>query len=151
MDMLGKQAPDFSLDATTGHQVSLGDLRGVFVVVIFYPANDTPVCNSQLEEASVSSAQLLQHNARVFGVNTAKIEKSRDYCTRKRLEFPILADPGGVVARKYNAFWGLLSMNRRTVVVIDPNGKIIMFERGKPSGEKIINTIKEHQATEQTA
>jgi peroxiredoxin Q/BCP len=151
MSMLGQQAPDFSLDATTGQKVHLADLHGSFVVLIFYPANDTPVCNKQLDEASVSAAQLLQHNARVFGVNTAKVEKSRDYCTRKRLEFPILADPGGTVARKYNAFWGWIAMNRRTVVGIDPDGKIMFFERGTPSGEKIINAIQQHQSMQHTA
>jgi peroxiredoxin Q/BCP len=149
--MIGQPAPDFALDATTGHQVRLADLHGSYVVLIFYPANDTPVCNKQLEEASVSAAQLLQHNARIFGVNTAKMEKSRDYCTRKRLEFPILADPGGAVAKKYDAHWSWLSMNRRTVIGIDPDGKVMFYERGTPSGEHIIKAITRHESELPTA
>jgi peroxiredoxin Q/BCP len=148
MDSIGKDAPDFSLESTTAHNVNLSDLRGSFIVLIFYPANDTPVCNKQLDEANMSAAVFLQHNARVFGVNTAKVEKTRAYCIRRRLEFPILADPGGTVARKYGAFWGWLNMNRRTVVIIDPAGKIVFSCHGKPPPEKLIEAIDKHSAAQ---
>jgi peroxiredoxin Q/BCP len=149
--MLGTKAPDFNLSATTGHQVSLDDLRGSYIVLIFYPANDTPVCNLQLDQMSLRASQFLQHNARVFGVNTAKVDKSRDYCTRKRLEFPILSDSGGETAKKYKAFWGWLGMNRRTVVVINPLGTICFYAQGKPSPETVIQAITADQQAPQSS
>lgn len=144
--MLNQPAPDFALDATTGQKVHLQDLKGSFVVLIFYPMNDTPTCNKQLAEMSVNLEDFLAVNARVFGVNTAKVEKQVEYCTRKRLEFPILSDPGGQVAKKYKAFMPLFPVNKRTVVVIDPAGKIIFFERGVPNPDKVLKAIRADSA-----
>lgn len=144
--MLNEQAPEFILQATSGEQVKLVDLQGSFVVLIFYPANDTPTCNSQLAEMSVSTQDLLQRNSLVFGVNTASLAKSGEYCARKRLSFPILADPGGAVAKQYKAFTSWIGMNRRTVVVVGPDGRICFYERGKPPAEKVLKAIDEVHA-----
>jgi peroxiredoxin Q/BCP len=140
--MLNTTAPEFSLESSTGHSVTLADLPGMFVILIFYPANDTPTCNRQLDEFSISAEKLLEFNVRVFGVNTASAEKAKEFCLRRRLEFPILSDPGGRVARKYGAQMSWLAWNKRTVVVIDPAGKIIFYERGTPSPEHILQAIE---------
>lgn len=139
--MHNKPAPDFALDATSGEQIKLKDLLGSFVVLIFYPANDTPVCNSQLSEMSLNTQDLLARNSLVFGVNTAPLAKSGDYCTRRRLSFPILSDPGGQVAKQYKSFTSWIGLNRRTVVIVDPKGNICFFERGNPKPEKILEKI----------
>jgi len=144
--MLNTKAPDFALTASTGQQVSLCNFKGSFVVLIFYPANDTPVCDRQLKEASLSMKEFLALNTRVFGVNTADADKQRDYCTRKKLEYPILSDPGGKVARLYKATHGWLPFNKRTVVMVDPAGDICLYERGTPSPEQLIDSIKARSA-----
>lgn len=149
--MLGKQAPDFSLESTTGQPIRLADLLGSFVVLIFYPANDTPTCNRQLDDLNENWDDFLHLNTRVFGINTAKIEKQKEYCLRRRLQFPILSDPGGVVARKYKAFLPLLPFNRRTVVAICPRGSILFYERGMPNPEKILQIIKASSASATSA
>ena len=139
--MLNETAPDFALEATNGEQVKLSSLKGAFVVLVFYPANDTPTCNAQLAEMSLSAQELLARNALVFGVNTASASRSGDYCLRKRLSFPILSDPGGAVARQYKAFTGWIGLNRRTVVVVSPEGSICFYEKGKPPASKILAVI----------
>jgi thioredoxin-dependent peroxiredoxin len=140
--MLNEKAPDFSLEATTGQNITLSSLAGSYVVLVFYPANDSPTCNKQLSDFSLNTNALLQTDARVFGVNTAPANKSRAYCTRQRLEFPILSDPGGATAKKYKAFLAWLPFIKRTVVVIDPAGMICFYERGTPTPEKLIECIK---------
>ncbi len=140
--MLGKKAPDFSLESSNGLSVSLDQLRGSFVVLIFYPANDTPTCDRQLAEANLNLQEFLQSNARVFGVNTASTAKQKEYCQRKRLEFPILSDPGGRVARQFKAHTWWLPLNRRTVVVVNPQGNICFYKRGFPTAEEILSAIK---------
>ncbi|MBN8660366.1 MAG: redoxin domain-containing protein [Candidatus Obscuribacter phosphatis] len=144
--MLNETAPPFTLDATSGEKVVLSQLLGSFVVLIFYPANDTPTCNSQLAEMSMNTPEFLKLGAFVYGVNTASIAKSGEYCTRKRLNFPILHDNGGTVAKQYKAFTSWIGLNRRTVVVVDPQGRICFYEKGKPSAEKIIKCIEAHHA-----
>ncbi len=145
--MLGQQAPDFSLESTTGQPIGLKDLLGSFVVLIFYPANDTPTCNRQLDEVNENWDDFLQVNARVFGVNTARIEKQKEFCLRRRLQFPILSDPGGTVAKKYKAFLPLFPFNRRTVVAICPRGTILFYERGKPDPQKVLQAITKSTAS----
>lgn len=143
--MLGQQAPDFSLESTTGQPIRLQSLLGSFVVLIFYPANDSPTCNKQLDEVNETWEGFLEANARVFGINTATLEKQKEFCVRRRLQFPILSDPRGTVAKKYKAFLPLLPFNRRTVVAICPAGKIFFYERGKPDPFKVLSAIKSQQ------
>ncbi len=140
--MLNEKAPDFTLEATTGQNITLSSLAGSFVVLVFYPANDSPGCNKQLSEFSINTNALIESDARVFGVNTAPANKSRTYCTRQRLEFPILSDPDGQTAKKYKAFLGWLPFIKRTVVVISPDGQICFYERGAPAPEVVIECIK---------
>ncbi|HEY9677392.1 MAG TPA: redoxin domain-containing protein [Drouetiella sp.] len=144
--MLNEKAPEFSLESTTGQHITLESLAGSFVVLVFYPQNDSPTCNKQLSDFSLSSGSLLEDNALVFGVNTAPANKSRSYCTRQRLDFPILSDPDGVTAKKYKAFLGWLPFIKRTVVVIDPGGNICFYQRGTPAPENIVTCIKELRA-----
>ncbi len=143
--MLNEKAPEFSLEATTGQHITLSSLAGSYVVLVFYPANDSPGCNKQLSEFSLNASTLMETDARVFGVNTAPANKSRTYCTRQRLEFPILSDPGGATAKKYKAFMGWIPFIKRTVVVIDPSGNICFYERGAPAPENVISCIKQAQ------
>lgn len=140
--MLNQKAPDFTLAASNGEQVSLRDLKGKFVVLIFYPANDTPTCNKQLAEANLALGEFKAANAVVFGVNPAPQKKMADFCTRKQLEFPILSDTHGQIAKEYNAHSKWLPLNIRTVVVIDPAGEIVYYQRGKPLPEQMLAAIK---------
>lgn len=139
--MLHTKAREFSLLSSTGHQVTLSDLLGSFVLLIFYPANDTPTCSTQLSDMSVNLDKLMELNTRVFGVNTASADKSKDFCVRRRLEFPILSDPGGRVAKTYGAAMGWLPWIKRTVVLICPRGEIIFYEQGVPHPDRVIETI----------
>ncbi len=143
--MLNSKAPEFILESTTGQKVRLEDLLGAFVVLIFYPANETPGCNRQLSEMNVNLDDFLTANTRVFGVNTANVEKHKGYCARRRLQFPILSDPGCKVAKDYGAYLKWLPMIiRRTVVAIDPGGSVCFYQYGKPEPGQVLNAIKEH-------
>ena len=142
--MINEKAPQFELEASNGQKIKLIDLRGSFVVLIFYPMNDTPICNRQLNDMSINLEDFLTCNARVFGVNTASKERQREYCQRKRLEFPILSDAGANVARQYGTYnpW-MPFWQHRTVVAIDPQGVICYYERGNPAPDVVLKTIKQ--------
>jgi peroxiredoxin len=137
-----RKAPDFLLSASTGEQIRLSDLKGKFVVLIFYPANDTPVCNLQLGEANLALSEFAAAKALVLGVNPAPVAKTEAFCKRQGLQFPILSDPGGKVAKQYNAHYKWFPFNVRTVVIVDPQGNICYCQRGKPHPEEIIAAIK---------
>ena len=141
--MLNQQAPHFSLESTIGQQIHLKDLLGGFVVLVFYPWNECPRCIKTLGNMSLNVQALFDHNVRVFGVNTGSAEKSAEFCMRRKLEFPILSDPGGVTAKKYGAFMKWLPFNKRVSVVIDPMGKICYYKHGTPAAEEILDHIKQ--------
>jgi peroxiredoxin Q/BCP len=143
--MLNSLAPDFSLESTIGQPISNADLKGAFAVLIFYPANDTPTCNKQLSDADLELSSFMSVNARVFGINTAGIEKQKEYCVRRRISFPILSDPGGKVAKLYGAKLFGLPLIIRTVVVIDPNGSNVYHKRGNnpPPPAEILEAIQD--------
>lgn len=141
--MIGEAAPDFELTASNGNTIRLSSLRSSYVLLIFYPKNDSPTCNRQLDDMSISGEDFFRRGVRLFGVNTAKVEKQQAYCERRQLSFPILSDPGGVVARLYNCRSRLFPVNRRTVVLVDPQGKICFFERGAPSAERVLKVLDE--------
>jgi peroxiredoxin Q/BCP len=145
--MLNLSAPKFTLEANTGQKIQLEDLLGAFTVLVFYPMNDTPICNRQLGDINLRLSELIQHNTRVFGVNAAGKDKHKEYCVRKRLEFPILSDPDGVTAKSYNAWMRWFPIAKRTVVVIDPTGTIRYYKRGAPSLDEILDVIKSQQNT----
>jgi len=141
--MLNQVAPEFSLESTIGQPVNLKDLLGGYIVLVFYPWNECPVCIKHLGNMSFNAQQLFENNVRVFGVNTGSPNKSKEFCLRRKLEFPILSDPGGVTAKKYGAFMKWLPFNKRVSVVIDPQGKICFYKHGTPPAEEIIAYIKQ--------
>ena len=141
--MINLQAPAFELEASNGQKIRLDDMRGSYVVLIFYPMNDTPICNRQLDAMNVNLDAFINSNCRVFGVNTASKEKQRSYCERRRLQFPILSDAGAFVAKQYGTFNKYFPFaQKRTVVAIDPDGTICFYERGNPEPDKVLDIIR---------
>ncbi len=139
--MEGKEAPDFSLVASNGNNIRLVALRPSWVLLVFYPVNGSPTCNRQLDDLSAAGEDLFRRGIRVFGVNTASAEKQKAYCERRQLTFPILSDPGGKVAKLFCCKFRLFSLNRRTVVLVNPEGQVSFYRRGTPSLSEILSAI----------
>jgi len=140
MLIIGKNAPDFSLPSSTGDTIKLADFQGKkYVVLIFYPGDQTPGCTKQLCAIRDDYSQFEKKNAVVFGVNPADKESHKAFAAKQHYQFPLLVDKGKMVAAKYGA-GGI--MVRRTVYVIDKEGKIAFAQRGMPSDAEILASIK---------
>ena len=134
-------APEFSLTDQNGITYKLGDFRDQkFVVMIFYPGDQTPVCTQQLCEVRDDYTSLTANDAVVFGVNPASDKSHKKFAEKNSLPFPLLIDSKMQVAMKYKAK-GLV-MNQRTVYVIGKDGRVIFAKRGKPAVTEILNSIK---------
>lgn len=131
----GTEAPDFTLADQDGKSVTLSKLRGSNVVLVFYPADETPTCRKQLCEFRDRWQQVKAKNAKVFGVNPGTAESHAKFRGNRSFPFPLLVDPGQHVAKLYAAD-GL--MVRRTVYLIDPKGIIRYVQRGKPEPEEVL-------------
>src|SRR3978361_1349292 len=102
----GIKAPDFALAPKPDQQQRLKDVRGKPVVLIFYPADWSPVCGDQLALYNEIHNEFKPYNAQLVGVSVDSVWCHQAYTKARNLEFPLLADfePKGEVARKYGAY-----------------------------------------------
>jgi thioredoxin-dependent peroxiredoxin len=132
----GSPAPDFLLPDQDGNQISLKDLRGRNVVLIFYPGDDTRVCTRQLCEFRDTWKAARDRNTLVFGVNPQSAATHARFRAKRSLPFPLLVDPGRRVAKLYRASMPLIV--RRTVYLIGPDGAVRFAQRGTPPPEQVL-------------
>jgi thioredoxin-dependent peroxiredoxin len=126
----GDPAPDFTLTAADGTEVSLSSYRGQRVIVYFYPAAMTPGCTKQACDFRDSLSSLAAAGVAVLGISPdqpAKLAKFRD---AEGLTFPLLSDPSRGVLEAYGAYgekklYGKVTVGViRSTFVIDADGKV---------------------------
>src|SRR5262245_57495876 len=105
----GKKAPAFTLASTGGTKVRLSDLEGKWVVLYFYPKDDTPGCTREAHDFRDARRELEKRGAVVLGVSKDSLASHEKFCTKHGLDFPLLSDPEGAVLAKYGA-WGEKNM-----------------------------------------
>jgi peroxiredoxin len=123
----GTPAPDFTLPSgTDGQQLRLSELRGKPVVLVFYPADWSPVCGDQVTLYNEILAEFDAHNAQLLGVSVDGVFCHAAYAKKKGLRFPLLSDfqPRGAVANLYGAFRDADGYSDRALYVIDARGVI---------------------------
>ena len=137
----GDRAPDFELHDEQGGTVRLADFAGKSgVVLMFYPADNTPGCTKQLCAARDDYDKYQAAGIAVFGVNPANAERHQKFVERHALRTPLLVDEGARVSRAYDALMPipLLQLVNRTVVGIDREGIIRYYQRGMPPTSEIL-------------
>jgi peroxiredoxin len=121
----GTPAPDFTLKDQDGERVSLADLRGGKVMLVFYPADFSPGCTDQL---SLYQEILPQIEGRValLGISVDSIWSHRAFREQLGIEIPLLADfhPKGEVAASYGAYLEDYGTANRSLVLIDEEGMV---------------------------
>jgi len=126
----GSKAPDFTLPDQSGDDLSLGDLRGRWVVLYFYPKDDTPGCTTEACEFTDALSEFEKLDATVLGCSPDPPEKHRRFIAKHDLKIRLLSDTDHEVMQRYDA-WGEKKMYGRTsmgvirsTVLIDPEGRI---------------------------
>jgi peroxiredoxin len=131
----GTLAPDFSLHSTPDQSVSLSDLRGRPVVLVFYPADWSPVCSDQLGLYNELLPEFQEYGAQIIGISVDGIWCHIAFGRDRKLHTPLLADfePKGEVARKYGVYNEKTGEAGRALFVIDGEG-IIRWSYVSPIG-----------------
>jgi thioredoxin-dependent peroxiredoxin len=122
----GMTAPEFRLPASTGGELSLGELRGSPVVLYFYPKDDTPGCTREACSFRDLSSELEALGAKVLGVSKDNLQSHQRFVDKYQLNFPLLSDASGAAISAYGAWKSgaeAKSINRSTFL-IDAEGKI---------------------------
>jgi peroxiredoxin len=131
----GKPAPDFSLPSTTGEQITLSDLRGRPVVLVFYPADHSSVCSNQLALYNEALHLFREHDAHILGISVDDMSSHQDFARDLKLNFPLLSDtdPHGAVSRAYGVYSERDNNSERALFVIDADG-VIRWSYVSPRG-----------------
>ena len=118
---VGERAPEFELEATGGRIDRLGDHRGRWVILAFYPGDFTPVCTRQFCSYRDGADRLDELDADVLGISPQSVTSHERFASEHHLTVPLLADPEHATARAYGvvAPGGLV---RRSIFIVDPDG-----------------------------
>lgn len=144
---LGAMAPDFTLPDQQGTPRRLSDYRGKWVVLYFYPKDETPGCTKEACAFRDDWQALTALNAQVIGVSLDDSQSHAQFASKHRLPFLLLADASGEVVERYGAMMNLVVMKlaKRHTFVIAPDGKIAQVYRNVDPGghsREIIEFLK---------
>jgi peroxiredoxin Q/BCP len=122
----GSAAPDFTLRSQEGSSVSLKDYRGKWVVLYFYPKDQTPGCSREAHNFQVDQPKFSERNAVVLGVSTDSVDSHKSFYEKEGLNFKLLADTEHEVTASYGSLlnFGVVRVAKRHTFLIDPSGKI---------------------------
>ena len=124
---VGQIAPEFELPDQTGQLHSLEDYRDQWVVLYFYPKDETPGCTTQACEFRDDIFAFRDANAQILGVSFDDVESHQEFAEAYNLPFPLLADVKGKAADAYGVRTRMFGMKvaKRQTFLIDPNGKLV--------------------------
>lgn len=141
-------APDFSLPDSEGALHSLADYKGKWLVLYFYPKDDTPGCTVEACGFRDARDAIAELGAEVIGISKDDPSSHEKFKAKHTLNFTLLSDPGGSTIETYES-WGPKMFGRegilRRTFIINPAGNVVkIFGRVTPlgHGEQVINTLK---------
>lgn len=126
MPGVGQAAPSFTLPDASKQQHRLEDYAGKWLVLYFYPKDDTPGCTKEACSFRDDLAQLQKLGAQVVGISVDDVDSHGRFAEKYHLPFPLLSDQDGKVADSYGALTnlGLIKIAKRYTFLITPQGRI---------------------------
>lgn len=118
----GDEAPDFKLPWTGEGEFKLSDRRGEWVILAFYPADNSSVCTKQFCNYRDEGEKIEGLEAEVIGISPQEVSSHEDFISEHKLNVPLVSDPDLEAAEAYGVTLG--KNIRRSVFVVDPDGKI---------------------------
>ncbi|MDH5766622.1 MAG: peroxiredoxin [Gammaproteobacteria bacterium] len=145
---IGDIAPAFSLHDQDNKLHTLDHYQKKWLVIYFYPKDDTPGCTQQACNFRDDIVQIRQLKAEVIGISIDDIDSHKHFADKYSLPFPLLADPDGLTAKEYDAFFSLgpLKFARRHSFIISPDSKIAKIYRQvdtQSHSKDIINALNQ--------
>ena len=127
---IGQKAPEFCLPDTNGNAVCLNDFKGKWIVVYFYPKDNTSGCTKEAQDFTMLKPEFDKLGAVVLGISKDTVQSHQKFVSKHNLGITLLSDPDKEVHKAYGA-WGIKKMygketegTIRSTFIIDPEGKI---------------------------
>jgi len=138
---LGEQAPDFTLPASNGEQVSLKDYKGKYIVLFFYPKDNTPGCTTEACDFRDNHGEFKNLDAIIFGISPDPLKSHDKFIEKYQLPFLLLSDEDHKIAEEYGVWimkknFGKEYMGiERSTFIIDKEGNLVkIFRKVKVKG-----------------
>ncbi len=147
----GQSAPDFCLPDQEGNRTCLEDLRGKWVVLYFYPKDNTTGCSLEAKDFSYLKKDFETENAVILGVSKDSLESHKRFIEKKELTIKLLSDEQADIHKAYDVLHPKRLRGKevtgtvRTTFLINPAGKIIrVWDNVKAAGhaEKVLSELK---------
>ena len=90
--MIGQSVENFILKDQNNRDFNLYENLDVKVLLVFYPKDNTPICNLQLTDYDLNYDEFEKNNIRIIGINTSDVSEHNSYCEQKGFKFPLLSD-----------------------------------------------------------
>ncbi len=144
----GDPAPGFSLPDQEGRTRELGEFRGGWLVLYFYPRADTPGCTEQAARYAGAMREIEALGARICGVSVDGGDRLARFAAKYKLPFALLSDRDGVVAARYGSLVNLVLMKfaKRNTFLIDPRGsiaKVYLSANPVRNATEVLSDLKE--------
>ena len=122
----GKKVPDIALHITGDRHVKLSDYAGKPLVLYFYPKDDTPGCTTEACNFRDNIYAFKAIGASVVGISVDNVESHKEFASKYKLPFTILADESGDTAEAYGVLrdWKLMKIASRQSFLVDPDGVV---------------------------
>jgi len=151
---IGDFLQDMEFDVYQNDEIKkmrFSDFKGKWLVVLFYPADFTFVCPTELEEAAEAYEEFKKNNAEIISVSTdtAYVHKAwHDQSPAiKKIKYPMVADPSGKICKAFDTYIEEEGLSLRASFIINPEGKVVAFEMHDNSiGRNIKEILRKLQA-----
>lgn len=122
----GMAAPEFTLPSGPNEQMRLADLRGHPVILLFYPADWSPVCGDEVALFNEVLPELQRHGAELVGISVDGVWCHKAFAEARNLRFPLLSDfePKGAVSRSFHAYRERDGFSERALFLLDGEGVV---------------------------
>ena len=143
---VGDKAPNFILNDQNNQAHQLSDYEGRWVILYFYPKDDTPGCTTQACDFRDAVKRIIASRSVVFGLSLDSVESHKRFSDKNNLPFSLLSDEEGVAAKSYNSlnnFMGYKSAKRNTFI-INPQGflsKIYLSVDPKTHSQMVLSDL----------
>ncbi len=149
-NFVGQLAPSFKLMAQDGSHKSLNDYRGKWLVLYFYPKDDTPGCTTEAKNFRDAYAKFQSLETEIVGVSLDDNASHQDFSKKYQLPFDILSDTEKKAAKAYKVLGGFgpVKYTKRQTFIIDPQGNIVYhFEKvnAKEHSKNVMARLKQLQ------
>jgi peroxiredoxin Q/BCP len=145
------KAPDFKLPSTNKSNYQLKDSLGKYVVIYFYPKDDTPGCTIETNDFNKLLSKFKKLNCEIFGISKDNLKSHDKFREKFKVKFDLLSDEETKVLKKYKVWGKKKFMGReymgisRSTFLIDPKGKIIKIWENvnvKDHALEVLETLK---------